>query len=136
MKIEGKVWKDGKFWIVSIPGLDLSTQGMTRKEAFKMARSVVEDVVDKVDFKVAIDVQENGHFMISSDNVAELVALLLKRQRAKQGLSLMEVARRMGSKSPNAFGAYEQGKREPSISTLEKLVRILNPKSSLMLGLA
>ena len=25
MKIEGKVWKDGKFWIVSIPGLDLDS---------------------------------------------------------------------------------------------------------------
>ena len=99
-----------------------------------MARSVVEDVVDKVDFKVAIDVQENGHFMISSDNVAELVALLLKRQRAKQGLSLMEVARRMGSKSPNALEHTNKASESP-VSVRLKSWCVLNPKSSL-LGLA
>lgn len=121
--------------MVSIPGLDLSTQGRTRKEAYQMACSVVEDVVGKAGFKVDLEMKKDDHFTVGSDNAAELVALMLRRQRAKQGLSLMEVAERMGSKSPNAFGAYEQGKREPTVSTLEKLVRILDPKSSLTLGL-
>jgi hypothetical protein len=135
MKLEGKIWKDGKFWVVEIPGLDLSTQGMTKKEAYMMAGSVVEDVIGKDGFKVKVEILLGNRFTVSSDDATEMVALMLKRQRAKRGLSLMQVAKRMGSTSPNAFGAYEQGKREPSVSTLEKLVRILDPKASLTLNL-
>jgi ribosome-binding protein aMBF1 (putative translation factor) len=135
MRFEGRLWKDGKFWVVEIPMLDLSTQGTTRKDAFRMARSVVEDVVGKSGFKVDLQEGEKNQFSIGSDDAAELIALMLKRQRAKHGMSLMEVAERMGSKSPNAFGAYEQGKREPTLSTLEKLIRVLDRKASLSLSL-
>ena len=135
MRLEGKVWKDGKLWVAAIPGLDLSTQGTTRKEAYRMARTVVEDIVGVNGFKVNIQILQEDRFTIGSQNAAMLVALMLKRQRAKHGLTLMEVAERMGSKSPNAYGAYEQGKREPTLSTLEKLLRVLDPKVFLTLNL-
>jgi DNA-binding XRE family transcriptional regulator len=135
MRLEGRIWKEEKFWVVSIPALDLSTQGATRKEAYRMARSVVEDIIGKSGFKVDIQTLPGDRFTIGSKEVAELVTLMLKRQRAKYGLTLMEVAKRMGSKSPNAYGAYEQGKREPTLSTLEKLLRVLNPKTFMTLYL-
>ena len=135
MRFEGTVVRHGKFWAVEIPALNLSTQGMTLKEGYAMARAVVEDIVGKQGFKVNLEILSKGHFAVGSDNVAELVALMLKRQRAKHGLSLMEVAERMGSRSPNAFGAYEQGKREPTLTTLEKLIRVIDPSISVTLSL-
>lgn len=41
MEIQGKVWKDGKFWLIEVPTLDAMTQGRTRKEALFM----IEDLV-------------------------------------------------------------------------------------------
>ncbi len=135
MRLAGKIWNDGKFWVVSIPSLDLSTQGTTRNNAYKMAKSVVEDIVGKQNFKVHVEILPGDRFTVSTQKTAELVALMLKRQRAKHGLSLMQVATRMGSKSPNAFGAYEQGKREPTLSTLERLLKVLDAKAFLSLDL-
>lgn len=55
MEMEGKIWKDGKIWLVEIPALDAMTQGKTRKEALAMtedlvvgmARSYFKDEIDK-----------------------------------------------------------------------------------------
>ena len=41
MEMEGKIWKDGKFWLVEISALDAMTQGKTRKEALAMAEDLV-----------------------------------------------------------------------------------------------
>ncbi len=128
MKFEGVLTRDGKFWVVEIPGLDLMTQGRSKTEALRMAKSVVEDIVGKPKFKVQVESVLENKFLIGSDDTTELVALMLQRQRAKQGLTLIEVADRLGSKSPNALGAYEQGKREPSIGQLENFLRQLIQK--------
>jgi transcriptional regulator with XRE-family HTH domain len=48
----------------------------------------------------------------------------------------MQVAKRLGSKSPNALGAYEQGKREPSVTQLEKLLKAIAPKGQITFGFA
>jgi hypothetical protein len=135
MRFEGFLTKEGKFWVVEIPDLDLMTQGLTKSGALRMAASVVEDVVGKQGFKVQVEQLPDNKFLIDSNDTAELVALMLQRQRVKQGLTLMEVAQRLGSKSPNALGAYEQGKREPSIGQLERLLKAINPKGHLSLRL-
>jgi hypothetical protein len=41
MELEGRIWKDGKFWLVEIPILDAMTQGKSRKDALRM----IEDAV-------------------------------------------------------------------------------------------
>ena len=40
---DGKLKKDGRFWLVHISGLCLDTQGRTKKEAYRMAKSIVID---------------------------------------------------------------------------------------------
>lgn len=136
MKFEGSLTKEGKFWVVEIPGLDLMTQGKSKAEALTMARSVVEDIIGKPRFKATVEALPNNKFSVSSTDTGELVALMLQRQRAKHGLTLMEVAGRLGSKSPNTLGAYEQGKREPSLGQLEKLLQAIDPKCSVFLKIA
>ena len=47
MRFSGKIFKDGKFWLVEIPILDLMTQGKTKKEALRALKRRVSDAVYK-----------------------------------------------------------------------------------------
>jgi predicted RNase H-like HicB family nuclease len=54
MRYQGRVYKDGTFWLAEIPVLDLMTQGKTRKEAYAMAVDMVETMVDRPGFQVTL----------------------------------------------------------------------------------
>jgi hypothetical protein len=49
MRFEGKVVRDGKFWLAEIPLLERMTEGKTRKEALEMAAGDTVPTVDKLD---------------------------------------------------------------------------------------
>ncbi len=132
--MEGKIWKDGKFWLVEIPALDAMTQGETRKEALAMAEDLVigmaqvyfKDEVDK-DFAVTvIDYKKDVIGVTVSDNKL-LLALSLRRQREKSGSTVREASERLGSKSPNAYAQYEKGKIGISLDKYEQLLMAANP---------
>ena len=132
--MEGKIWKDGKFWLVEVPALDAMTQGETRKEAlsmiedlvFEMAKSYFKDEVEK-DFAVTvIDYKKDGIGVTASDNKLFL-ALSLRRQREKSGSTVREASERLGSKSPNAYAQYEKGKIGISLDKYEQLLMAANP---------
>jgi transcriptional regulator with XRE-family HTH domain len=42
-------------------------------------------------------------------------------------LTLMDVARRLKSKSPNAYARYEQGKSVPTVAKLDQLMKAIDP---------
>jgi hypothetical protein len=123
MRLAGRNWKDGKFWLAEVPILDALTQGRSRPQAFRMMADLVETMADKKGFRVAIFPGARGAFEIGSDDAAALVAAILRRQREKHGLSLSEVARRLGSSSKTAYARYEQGR---SVPTVEKLFELLS----------
>ncbi|MBN2207349.1 MAG: helix-turn-helix transcriptional regulator [Candidatus Aminicenantes bacterium] len=62
-----------------------------------------------------------GRFEIGASDEAGLTALLLRRARIRSGLSLTEVAARLGQKSVNAYARYEQGRSVPSVRKLSQL---------------
>lgn len=140
MEMEGKIWKDGKFWLVEVPALDAMTQGKTRKEAlamaknlvFEMARSYFEDEIDKNFSITVIDYKKNVVGITASDNRLFL-ALSLRRQREKSGSTVREASKRLGSKSPNAYAQYERGKTSISIDKYEELLIAANPSEKLRL---
>ena len=140
MEIEGKIWKDGKFWLVEVPALDAMTQGKTRKEAlamtedlvFEMARSYFEDEIDKNFSITVVDYKKNIIGITASDNRLFL-ALSLRRQREKSGSTMREASERLGSKSPNAYAQYERGKTSISIDKYEQLLTAANPSERLRL---
>ncbi len=136
MKFEGSIHKSGKFWVVEIPPLDLTTQGRSKAEAYMMAGSVVEDIVGQNGFEVRVQKRPDDRFWLESNDTVKMIALMLVRQRTKHGLTLMEVAKRLGSTSPNAYGAYEQGRREPTLSQLEKLMKAVNPDGAILMQVA
>lgn len=140
MEMEGKIWKDGKFWLVEIPALDAMTQGRTRKEALamtkdlvlEMAKSCFKNEVDE-DFEVEIiDHQKNLIAVTANDNKL-LLALSLRRQREKSGSTVREASERLGSKSPNAYAQYERGHTSISLDKYEQLLMAANPSEKLRL---
>ena len=101
MRLAGKIFKDGKFWVIEVPVLGVVTQGRTRKEAYEMIADAIESLANQKDFKIDVYSGKGDYFEIGSADVAGLIAFLLKRQRTKHGLTLGEVAERLGAKSNN-----------------------------------
>ncbi len=121
MRFTGRVFKSGKFWVIEVPILDIATQGRTKKEAYEMIADAVECLVNRKGFKVRVFRAEGEEFEIGAPDQGALTALLLRRKRLKSGLSLEEVAARLGSKSPNSYARYEQGRSVPSVQKLTQL---------------
>jgi len=125
MRFVGKVFKSGKHWAIEIPILDIATQGRTKKEAYEMIADAVESLVNKKDFEVRVFGTKGRVFEIGASDQGALTALLLRRMRQKAGLSLEEVAARLGSKSPNSYARYEQGRSVPSVEKFAKLFSVV-----------
>lgn len=122
MVLEAKIYKDGKFWLAEIPVLDAMTQGHSKLEAEKMLESLLHDMVEAKAFKASVSEESKGQYLIETSHDAEVYRLILKRQRAKSGLTIRDVAAILHCKSPNAYAAYENGKREPGLSMVFRLL--------------
>ncbi len=134
MRFSGKVYKDGKYWLAEIPILDAMTQGKTKKEAYEMAVDMVETMIGREDFKIELFKGKNGQFEIGSKQPSFLISLLLQRKREISGMSLSQVAKRMGSSSRNAYARYEQGKSVPTIEKLNGLLSAVCPSSEFVIN--
>lgn len=135
MELEGKVYKDGKFWLVEIPVLDAMTQGKTRKEALAMAKDLVIQMAIsyfsneiRADFRVTLSDYRKDLIGISANDTKLLLALSLRRQREASGSTLKKAAERLGSRSPNSYAQYEKGGTSISIEKFEHLLVAANPK--------
>jgi len=143
MEMEGRIWKEGKFWLIEIPALDAMTQGKTRKKAlsmmedlvFEMIHSYFENEVDKKFTVTVVDYKKDTIGATASDNRLFL-ALSLRRQREKSGSTIREASKRLGSKSPNAYAQYERGKTNISVDKYEALLGAANPHKKLRLRIA
>src|SRR4028118_1698698 len=100
MRFEGKVTRDGRFWLAEIPLLDGATQGRTRAEALEMIADWLETMVNRPDFRAEVHARSKHDFEVSGNNVAAMTALLLRRRREASGISLREVAPRLGAPPP------------------------------------
>lgn len=119
----GKSWKEGKSWLIEIPALDIVTQGKSKRHALFMIKDAIEELVNDKNFHIKITLAKDDEFIVWANNVAPLVALMLRRQRMKKGLSLADMQERLHAKSRNAYAQYEQGRSVPSV---QKFVELLN----------
>jgi len=134
MRFEGRIWKDGRFWLVEVPSLDVMTQGHTRREALSMIADAIKGYVDKPGFKVTVRARSDDTFDVGSHDTAALTALLLKRRRQASGLTLAEVAKRLGAQSHNAYARYEQGRSVPTIDKLVELLAVVDKDHDVVIG--
>jgi len=131
VKLEGRIWKDGKtdYWVVYVPLLDISTQGRSKKKALAMIEDAIQIEAGKEGLKIQAEPsREQGVFTVSSNDADSLIAFLLRRQRTCHGLSMREVARRLTSSSPMAYAQYEPGKPAPSLGKFGELLHAIDPK--------
>ena len=140
MRLQGKVYKDGKFWLAEIPMLDAMTQGYTKKEACVMVKDLIETLVNRPEFSVDVHPVKRGNsalnhcdIEVSSSDTRAMISLMLRRQREKSGLSLSEVAQRLGVQSRNAYARYEQGTSVPTLEKFDQLLKAVSPDSDFVM---
>ena len=133
MYLEGKIYKDGKFWLAEIPALDAMTQGHTKAEAMDMIIDWLDTAIDNSEFHAKIFDMHKDVFTIESVKPNLVLALLLRRQRAKSGLTIRDIAKLLNLKSHNSYSQYEKGSVEPSLSQVERFVTAMNPERKVTL---
>lgn len=137
LKFEGKLSKANKYWAVSVQALDIYTQGKTKKDALDMIREAISLSMGLKKSFIKAQTIGNDRFVLSSRKTKDdkfLMALMLKNQRAKHGLSLREVADRLGV-SKHAYAQYEQGRALPSIAKVEEYIRVMNKNAHVVLNI-
>lgn len=129
MVLEGKIWKDKKHWLIEVPALDIMTQGYSRHEAFSMLRNAIALLCDQKGFRLSIRSYDQNTFVVGAKNEKALLALMLKRQRAKHNLSIAGMAEKLHVKSKNTYAQYEQGRNQPSFGKVQEFLTAMNPKA-------
>lgn len=142
MELVGKVWKDGKFWLVEVPLLNVCTQGHTRKNALFMIEDAISELLTSYFAPTAlqelqITVRDYGKDSIgvSASDSNILLSFLLIRQRELSRSTVREVAERLGSRSPNSYAQYERGKMRVTLNQYERLLHAVNPEKPATLRL-
>jgi len=128
MRFEGKVFRDGRFWLAEIPLLDAMTQGRTRKEALLMIGDWLETMVNRTGFSAEVYPRGTNEFEVSGNDAGAMTALLLRRRREASGASLRDVATRLGATSRNAYARYERGDAVPTVDKLDELLKAASPE--------
>ena len=134
MRFSGTIYKDGKFWLAEIPILDLMTQGRTKRETYEMVADMLESLVNKKGFKAEVYKGKKEKFEVGSSEPKHMVSLLLQRKRELSGLSLSQVADKLGVKSRNTYARYEQGHSVPSVEKLNELLNAVCPQRDIVIA--
>ena len=133
MRFEGKVVRDGRFWLAEIPLLDAMTQGKTRGEALTMIGDWLETMVNRNGFRAQVFPTGKNSFEVAGTDAAAMTALLLRRRREASGASLRDVASRLGASSRNAYARYERGKAVPTLDKLDALLKAASPNGDFVI---
>ena len=123
-------------WGVDIPEIGIFTQGRTKKDACQMAKEAIELIVNLEGFKVSIEPGLNNNFFVVPNNTGPIFAMILRQKRIEHGLSMRDVASRLGQSSPNSYGRYENGKNIPTIEKFDELLAAIDPGLSSVLRVA
>ena len=133
MRFAGRVFRTGRRWAVEVSILGVFTQGHTKRNAYDMIADAIEALVNEEGFEVEVHPGRGEYFEVGASSASALTAFLLRRARAKAGLSLAQVAERLGAKSHNAYARYEQGRAVPSVEKLTELYSAVAPDRDLVL---
>jgi len=136
MRFPGQIKKHGRHWLVAIPAFDGLTQGRTKREAFAMAEDLIETMAGANGFRVTVYPTGGETFELGANRLGVLLALFLRRQRERHGLTLADAAKKLGQRSKNAYARYEQGKAMPTVEKLEQLLKAIAPDQTIVWHIA
>jgi DNA-binding XRE family transcriptional regulator len=86
-----------------------------------MIADAIGSLAKRPRFTVEVFPGTGEYFEVGSEDQATLTALLLRRARQRAGLSLAQVAQRLGATSINAYARYEHGRSIPTVQKLSQL---------------
>lgn len=87
-----------------------------------MIADAIQALVNKPGFKVAVFPGEGNYLELGANDEAILTTFLLRRNRLRSGLTLSDVAKRLGARSVNSCARYEQGRSVPTVPKLTTLL--------------
>jgi predicted RNase H-like HicB family nuclease len=119
--------KGEKYWPVEIPALGIHTQGKSKKDAYAMAKDAIETIAD--DKKLELSVVPTGEltFNLEVSSSKELISIILRHLRLSRDRKIVDISKRLGSNSPNAYARYERGEVMPSLDRLTDLIEAIDP---------
>lgn len=125
MLINGKIRKEDSFWIVEIPELNLLTESKNRQESLELILWLIEEKYSFKKNNFHIEHLKEGSFQLSSKDLDVMQSLILKGLRNKEGLTIQEVADRLGFKGRSSYFKYESGKRSMSFDQFNRIVSVI-----------
>ncbi len=140
MMLVGKIEKSTHgLWAADCELIGAHTQGTSRSDAREMLADCIEVQTNRRRFKVTVtegrQLGEDAYeVIVDSDQPAVLGAELLKYQRLIHKLTLRDVQKKLGASSINAYAAYEQGKRAPTLAKFRELLAAVAPDMVLTVG--
>lgn len=124
MILSGKVHKEDELWIIEIPDLEIITQGLNRKDSFKMLNAWFVDYLELEDKSYISIIDDKGEddLLISFDD--SLLPFILKTFREINGFSHEDFRKVLKVDSRSTYGRYESGERSPKITDLQKILNL------------
>jgi predicted RNase H-like HicB family nuclease len=127
MVLRGHLHKEGQYWVIHVPDLEITTQGHTKRDAYKMIKEAIELHVDRKVFSITVDPISKDEFVVSANDTARMIGLMLKRQRQINGLSVGEVTKRLKKKTNTYYHQYETGKAAAGLDKISEFIEAMNP---------
>lgn len=120
--------KGSKYWAIEIPALGIHTQGASRRDSYVMARDAIRVLFDVHKLNVEISDDTEAGFLATFPADKEIFAKFLRASRITHDLTIMEMARRLKSKSPTAYARYESGRVMPSMDKFSEILEAMDKK--------
>jgi methylmalonyl-CoA mutase N-terminal domain/subunit len=96
MQILGKIWKEGKLWVIECPTLDASTQASAKKEALAMMVDLVQTMVNDAQYDVSICAVGKEGFSMTFKNPTPIIAAIIARSKSSSRLYETSVSAAQG----------------------------------------
>jgi hypothetical protein len=85
------------------------------------------------DLEITVTLGDNETIRAGAEDGKHFTAFILRRWRQAHGITLEEAKKRLGDHSLNAYARYEQGRAEPALSMMERLIRSVSGGDELRL---
>ncbi len=121
MLLDTRIFRQGKWWVGEVTVLNISTQGHSKKELLSMLKDLVQNLFSSRKPSVMV-FEIKGEVFLEVRPFKLLLPAILKRQRIKAGMTVRQVAERMGYKNHHNYAAYESGKIVPSFEKFQELM--------------
>lgn len=111
-------------YFIQIPDLELYSQAESLEEIPVMVDDLVGMMFEEAGiegYEILWEKGSNEHFLIGTKDVPGLLAFIMRRKRGDLGVSVTELAERMGYSSHNSIAAYEQASRSPSVEKFAEI---------------